>query len=198
MLKLIDFAERLLIVLLAIPFLIAFGVALPSHPQYVLLALSECLAIGLMLIRKPGEIAATPYAFAIAIAGTAAPLFIRPAGGIALAPSWLTAAGAFAGLALSVAAKLFLNRSFGIVAANRGVKRNGPYRVVRHPMYLGYIITQASFLLASFTVRNLLLYVIAWGVQLLRIVEEEKMLSRDPEYRTMSANVRFRLVPGLF
>jgi protein-S-isoprenylcysteine O-methyltransferase Ste14 len=198
MLKLIDFAERLLIVLLAVPFVVAFAVVLPTHPQFVLVAASELLAIGLMLVRKPGEIVATPYAFAIAIIGSAAPLFIRPTGGVALAPAWLTATGAFLGLALSISAKLFLNRSFGIIAANRGVKQNGPYRIVRHPMYLGYIITQAFFLLASFTTRNLLLYLLAWSVQVLRIREEEKMLCRDPKYRAFTARVRYRLAPGLF
>jgi len=194
----LDCAERLLLILLAGPFLYAFAIALPMHPQFILLAASEAMGVGLILIRKPGEIAATPYAFAIAILGTALPLYVLPIGATALLPSWVTAIAAFAGLLVSVSAKLFLNRSFGIVAANRGIKRNGPYRLVRHPMYLGYIVTQASFLCAAFSLRNLLIYLFAWTFQVLRIIEEEKMLSRDPEYRMLSARVRFRLVPGVY
>src|SRR5207253_2548241 len=46
---------------------------------------------------------------------------------------------------------LFLGRSFGLVPANRGLKLEGPYRLVRHPMYgahllgyLGYVLTYPS------------------------------------------------------
>ena len=188
----LDYAERLLLILLACPFLYVFAIALPMHPQFILLAVSEAIGVGLILIRKPGDIAATPYAFVIAILGTAFPLYVLPIGATALLPPLITAVGAFAGLLVSVSAKLFLNRSFGIVAANRGIKQNGPYRLVRHPMYLGYIVTQASFLCAAFSLRNLLIYLFAWTFQILRIIEEEKMLSRDAEYRALSSRVRFR------
>ena len=102
-----------------------------------------------------------------------------------------------AGLAINVAAKLFLNRSFGVVAANRGVKRGGPYRLVRHPMYLGYIVTQFGFLLSGFSIANLALYLAAWTLQVLRIIEEERFLTRDPAYRNYRGKVRYRLIPGL-
>ena len=34
-----------------------------------------------------------------------------------------------------------LGRSFGIAPANRGIIMNGPYRFIRHPMYLGELIS---------------------------------------------------------
>jgi protein-S-isoprenylcysteine O-methyltransferase Ste14 len=49
------------------------------------------------------------------------------------------------GLLSQISAKLVLWRSFGIVAAVREVKVAGPYRVVRHPMYLGYDSDRATF-----------------------------------------------------
>ena len=70
-----------------------------------------------------------------------------------------------AGLCVNISAKLFLNRSFGIVAANRGIKRGGPYRLVRHPMYFGSILTQVGFVLASFKLTTLALYLVAWTFQ---------------------------------
>ncbi len=38
----------------------------------------------------------------------------------------------------SVFRKVLLGLSFGVVAANRGVKIGGPYSFIRHPMYAGY------------------------------------------------------------
>ena len=48
------------------------------------------------------------------------------------------------GLVLHLYGKVCLARSFGLVAANRGVQRLGPYRVIRHPIYAGYVITQGA------------------------------------------------------
>ena len=59
--------------------------------------------------------------------------------------------------------KLALGRSFGIVAANRGVVSSGPYRLVRHPIYLGYLVTHAGFLLSNMSARNVLVYAAAGG-----------------------------------
>ena len=192
-----DAIERLALVLLYAPFILAFAATLPLHPWWVLIAISETLAVVLILIRKPGNMALGLYPFLIGFAGTALPLFIRPVEGAALIPVAITAPLMVVGLALNIGAKLFLNRSFGVVAANRGVKRGGPYRLVRHPMYLGYFATQLGFLLSSFSAQNLLLYLIAWMFQLLRIVEEERFLSMDPAYRAYQSKVRYRLFPGL-
>ena len=48
------------------------------------------------------------------------------------------------GVSFSLGAKAFLRRSFGIVAANRKVQRGGPYRLVRHPLMLGFLIALAA------------------------------------------------------
>ena len=78
------------------------------------------------------------------------------------------------------------------------MKRGGPYRLVRHPMYLGYVTTQIGFLLANFSVPNLLFYSVAWGIQILRIREEEKLLLQDEAYANYSTSVRHRLIPGVY
>ena len=136
----------------------------------------------------------TPYAWAIAIVGTCAPLLIVP-GGTPLvggnAPAMLMAVG----LAFSISAKAFLRRSFGILPANRGVQRTGPYRLVRHPMYAGYVLTHAGFLISSFCLRNLLAYAFCWVAMVLRIRAEEAILARDPAYRDYQGEVRRRLIP---
>jgi protein-S-isoprenylcysteine O-methyltransferase Ste14 len=192
-----DVTERVFVVVLALPFLWAFLRAMPTHPQVVLTAASEMLAVFFILTRRRGAIAIGLVPVLVAFAGTAAPLIVRP-GGTPLLPMLVCSILMAGGLALSVASKLYLNRSFGLVAANRGVKAGGPYRLVRHPMYLGYIINQLGFLLANFTGTNLLLYLAAWSFQLVRLREEEKVLFGDPAYRQLADRVPSRLIPGVY
>lgn len=196
--RLLDYAERLFAVLLAVPFLFAFAAIMPTHPSFLAVAMSEMLGVALILTRKRGEMALTPYAFLVAIIGTALPLLVRPYGGAELAPDPVTSTLMIGGLVVSISAKIFLNRSFGMVAANRGIKRGGPYRIVRHPMYLGYITTQIGFLLASFSMANLGLYCVAWAFQILRIREEERLLMADPNYVAFARAVPRRLIPGVY
>lgn len=193
--KIIDFGERAFVVLLSLPFLITFARYIPTHPYAVCVAVGEMLSVLFILTRKPGEIAARPYPLIIAFLGTALPLLIRP-GDAALLPSAVTSMAMLAGVIIGISAKLALNRSFGVVAANRGIKRGGPYRLVRHPMYLGYFITQLGFLLSAFSWLNLGIYLAAWSVQILRILAEEKLLMLDPNYRAFAKQVPRRVVPG--
>lgn len=191
----VDIGERIFLVLLCVPFVIRLYYAAPDNPTAILIGVSEFLAIFFILIRKPGEIATTPYPLAIAFVGSAMPLLITPAGET-LAPLGLTSGMVLIGLGINISAKLSLNRSFGLVAANRGVKVGGAYRFVRHPMYLGYFVAQVGFLLSAFSWTNLAIYIAAWCAQVLRIVEEEKFLSQDPEYRAFMKRVPRRVLPG--
>jgi protein-S-isoprenylcysteine O-methyltransferase Ste14 len=169
------------------------------HPYLILLAISECLPVLLIIIRRPGEMLMKPYPYFLAFAGTAAPLLVRPStGGLQLIPDAIAGAIVGLGLAFNIFAKAALWRSFGLAPANRGIRAGGPYRLVRHPMYLGYFLTQVAFLLANLTVGNLLKYLVTWTIQLLRIREEEKFLLGDHAYRELAQRVRFRLIPGLY
>ena len=67
-----------------------------------------------------------------------------------------------AGLLLHLGAKLSLRRSFGIVAADRGIKIEGPYRLVRHPMYLGYMLVHLALLLAGPLWWNATIFALTW------------------------------------
>jgi protein-S-isoprenylcysteine O-methyltransferase Ste14 len=153
----------------------------------------------LMIIRKPGEMAMKPYPLFLAFVGTAAPLLVRPdPGGLQLLPDVAVGALMTLGVGVNVSAKFALWRSFGLAPANRGVRCGGPYRFVRHPMYLGYFLTQVAFLLANLSIGNLLKYFVTWGVQILRIREEEKFLLQDSAYQDLTKRVKFRLVPGIY
>jgi protein-S-isoprenylcysteine O-methyltransferase Ste14 len=78
------------------------------------------------------------------------------------------------------------------------VRRGGPYQLVRHPMYSGYVVTQLGFLLLNPSLWNAAVYALAWTTLVMRIGEEEKFLSQDIAYRDYQADVRYRLIPGIY
>lgn len=104
----------------------------------------------------------------------------------------------FVGAAWQFAAKVLLGRSFGLLPAQRGVVISGAYRIVRHPMYLGYLIGQMGFLLVNFSWRNLMVELGVYLALWLRIRREEAVLERSEEYRQYQQRVRWRLVPYVF
>ena len=193
-----DLTERSFALVLSVGAIVRLAPAILDQPNVLLLLVSELLAVAFILLRRPAQrIDVTPFAALVAFLGTCASLLV-------MAPKngWLPASVGYvlmiAGLLLSIAAKVALNRSFGLTAANRGVKRAGPYRYIRHPMYAGYALTQVVFLLLHPCWWNLCAYAVGWTAQLLRIQAEEKVLLEDPAYQVYAAQVRFRLIPGLF
>ena len=77
--------------------------------------------------------------------GTIFPLLAVPVAAGALVPAGLSGAIMLIGLYVQISAKVILGRSFGLIAANRGIKVAGPHRIVRHPMYAGYTILHVGF-----------------------------------------------------
>jgi protein-S-isoprenylcysteine O-methyltransferase Ste14 len=123
--------------------------------------------------------------------------FIRPVG-MPLMPDLATATVSGAGLLAIIAAKLTLGRSFGLMPANRGIVSGGIYRVVRHPIYAGYLVTHAAFLVAHPTLWNATLLVTSDTALLVRAVYEERTLACDPAYAAYMQQVRWRVLPGCF
>ncbi len=132
-------------------------------------------------------------------AGSFIPLLVVPAtSGAALVPGLITVPIMLTGLAIHLSAKLTLRRSFGVVAANRGVTAGGPYKLVRHPMYAGYVLVQFGYFLTGPNLINLLVILSCWTLLIVRIHAEERLLSEDANYREMMGRTPFRLVPGLY
>ena len=97
-----------------------------------------------------------------------------------------------------VASKITLGRSFGLVPANRGVVVRGPYIFVRHPIYLGYLISHVAFFLAQPTMWNAAVILIGDGTLIVRALMEERILSRDAAYTFVLPARELASGPGVF
>ena len=95
-------------------------------------------------------------------------------------------------------AKTALGRSFGLLPAQRGLVGAGPYRFVRHPMYLGYLIGQTGFMLVNFSWRNLSIVVGIYLALWLRISREEAVLQCSDDYHEYRKQVPWRLFPYIY
>lgn len=159
----------------------------------------EALVLVFTLIRKKTEdISSRPQDWFLALAATCLPLLVAPdPSGTPQFPA-LFFCGMMLALGFQIYAKIALGRSFGLVAANRGLKLLGPYRLVRHPIYAGYLILHVTYLLGNPTWRNLLIYLFFYALQLLRIAAEERLLSQNPEYREYCRAVKYRLIPWVY
>ena len=165
----------------------------------LILLVSESLPAFLILTRREANaLSDKTVDWLLALMGTILPLLATPVASGALVPPALSGGIMLIGLYVQISAKLILGRSFGLIAANRGIKVAGPYRIVRHPIYAGYTIIHVGFLLGFPSLWNLVLYSTELTIQLARVLREEHLLNQDPGYRNYAARVRYRLIPMIF
>ena len=194
---LLDRAEQLLVAVLWSA--LVARVLASSNGHAWLAAASEAAVLVLVLLRRSGQaISHRAGDWMMALAATIAPLLIMPGPDLFPRLDPLAMALVAAGNALQLAAKLALRRSFGIAPAHRGLKTGGPYGLVRHPMYAGYLLVHIGILILMPSVLNAGVYAIGWLAQLRRLAAEEALLGGDPAYRAYCQKVRWRLVPRVF
>lgn len=182
--------------------MIGFKVQLMFATQNWLLApiiLYWTLAAVLLVIRKPSKEASnSPLHWVVANTIFVLPFAIQPQSHSVI---WLNQAG----LVLSLASTVFLivafatlGRSFGIIAARREVKTHGVYQWVRHPIYSADFFLGLSTLMLYPLLWNVAIFVIITSCQVLRMNEEERILSNDPAYVDYKNQVRYRWMPGVY
>ena len=161
--------------------LIVLGIALTRpHPQVWDYSVASSMAVGVAYVY--------PYAQVIYIHWSPGHV-AWPAAGFALVT---LAAG------LSLVSLLTMGRLFGVRPALRGLVTSGPYRFVRHPIYLSYVLADVGYNLQEWNSVTILLVVVGWASLFYRIHAEERLLSQHAEWPAYVASVSYRLFPGLW
>lgn len=172
----------------------------PSRVTLLLLTVSACVSVSLSIVStRPVVRNTSPLAVLLTLAAT----FYYPAliltPGRHIIPELAGAAMQVIGTGFEIYAKFSLGKSFGMLPARRTVVIRGAYRLVRHPMYLGYFIHFMGFLLANFGVQNLVIYAGLYMILILRIFLEEGSLKKvDQTYQLYCDTVKYRVIPFVF
>lgn len=116
-------------------------------------------------------------------------------------PVWLLFLSAGLILLGNILALYVLNRlgkSFSVMAEARRLVTDGPYRVVRHPLYITEGISIIGVFLPYWSVQAGLLFALLVAVQLIRMHYEEQVLRRTfPEYADYARRTR-HAIPGVW
>jgi protein-S-isoprenylcysteine O-methyltransferase Ste14 len=153
----------------------------------------------LFICRRPARrIDSRPWHWLAAIGATFGPFLLQPVSSqVPFSPA-IGLTLQVSGVVLSLVALLCLGKSFGIVAADRGLVTSGPYGVVRHPAYAAYLVSELGFLVQNFSTFNVALLAGVWILQISRIIAEERVLSGDSPYAEYKALVTKRLIPAVW
>jgi protein-S-isoprenylcysteine O-methyltransferase Ste14 len=167
----------------------------------LLLVCFYALLVYLYFIRRPARSSTRSFAVkTAAVVGTflpfAIPALSRPSENPALmlSASMVTIFGiAFALYSIST-----LGGSFSIIPQARELVQTGPYKIVRHPVYLGELIAIFGFVMARFSPPAAAVYCLFAAAQIYRALQEEKVLAGTfPRYEAHFLKTA-RFIPGIF
>lgn len=103
-----------------------------------------------------------------------------------------------AGTAGCIYTLAFLGRAFAIFPQSRKLVTDGPYKIVRHPLYLFEQIVTFGVALLYVQPWALLAAALCFGLQFPRMSLEERVLAKTfPEYRQYMQRT-WRLLPGVY
>ena len=160
---------------------IVLGIALTRrHPKVRDYSIASSMAVGAAYVY--------PYAQVIYLRWSPGHMAL-PTAGLALVTL---------GAGLSLVSLLAMGRLFGVRPALRCLVTSGPYRFVRNPMYLSYVLADIGYNLKEWNFVTLLLVLVGWASLVYRIHAEERVLSQHAEWPAYVALVPYRLFPGLW
>ena len=104
------------------------------------------------------------------------------------------------GAALALTALGSIGSSFSIVPEARTLVVTGPYRLLRHPMYLAELLMLFGVVVGFVRLTTLVGALCVVGLQIYRIHAEEKLLQGafPATFADFTARTRFRLIPLLW
>ena len=155
----------------------------------------------LFLIRlEPIEKAKSLMPRVMGIAGTffVALVTLFPRAELTFTQSLIATSVSITGTLLSIVALAHLGRSFSLMAEARRLVTSGPYRIVRHPLYLFEEIASLGILLQFLSLYTAIVFVLHIFIQIQRMKNEETVLEKVfPEYGAYKATTA-RVIPKLY
>ena len=153
-------------------------------------------------LRRSAARVTTPswWARLASIAATFMPLVAAPVFGVSSRPGadLLAAALVIVGTAWSLWSLSALGTNLSIFAQTRALADTGPYRWVRHPLYVGEIVAMAGLVVRSEMGAAVGAWLLLIGLQAFRAMHEERLLEATlPGYLDYQSRTA-RLVPGVF
>lgn len=102
------------------------------------------------------------------------------------------------GTIISIFVLAHLGRSFSLMAEARRLVTTGPYRFVRHPLYLSEELAAFAVLLQFISFKTVLIFIVHGLIQFQRMKNEEVVLQNAfPEYAAYKSRTA-RLIPGVY
>jgi protein-S-isoprenylcysteine O-methyltransferase Ste14 len=102
------------------------------------------------------------------------------------------------GLVWAFVSLLYLRQSFAVLPTVRGVVVDGPYSIVRHPLYLGEVLYLFGAMMLAFSILSIGLFALTLLLLSSRIGMEEKKMMTQADYREYRLRVKYRLLPFVY
>jgi protein-S-isoprenylcysteine O-methyltransferase Ste14 len=161
-------------------------------------AYNATLAILFVVRSRPSIVSLHPAHWIVALVTSFAGLLFVRQGEAGRAAASVADGLVLLGMLLSIVAALTLRRSYDFLPALRGVHTDGPYALIRHPMYAASILIRLGYLVRHFGWVNLLVFVVLVWLYDRRASFEEEIMRNDGRYRSYAARVRHKFLPGVY
>jgi len=167
----------------------------------LLLMCFYALLVFLYIVRSSAR-STTPSLFAktIAVVSTFLPFTIPLLSTPSDNPAIAISAGVvtISGIIIAIYSVSTLGGSFSIIPQARKLVQSGPYKYVRHPVYLGELISILGIVLSRLSTMAMAIYCLLTALLIYRALQEEKLLAGIfPEYAIYSLR-RARFIPGIY
>lgn len=166
----------------------------------ILMVIFSLLAVGFTMARRPAKAVAAGLEPRItALLGTYLLLIIPllPSGEIGVFWSYVAVGTMIVGLLASAYSLSWLGRSYSIMATARKLVTEGPYNIVRHPLYACEILLMTGVTIINFSIWAVLIEIAVILLLWRRMVNEERILTQAfPEYVEYAKRVP-RIIPRL-
>ena len=190
---------NMLLATLFILFAIANAKSFLENPRlsvFLIVITETIVSIFLIIRRDPDETEHTWQTWITTSCGTLAPFLLRPIEATEDLP--LGEIFQITAFIMQIAALVYLNRSFGLLPAHRGVKSGGLYGWVRHPLYTAYVIMFLGYWINNQSLNNAAVIVVGAAFLVMRIHYEEALLFKYADYTRYAKRIRWRLIPSIW